>query len=239
MKPLLIGKGNGLNIIKVMPESAIKFGSYEGSKRILAKIEGHGDPNRINSVSKFFAGGMGGIISQFCVYPLDTLKFRMQSETVKGGMHGNALIKQTFMKVWQQNGIRGFYRGLPMGLVGMFPYSAIDLGTFEYLKRALVTRKAKVQGCHEEDAAPSSFATAGIGAFSGAFGASIVYPLNLLRTRLQVQGTVQHPPTYTGIWDVTSQTIKREGIRGLFKGITPNLLKVVPAVSIVSCPSPF
>lgn len=34
--------------------------------------------------------------------------------------------------------------------------------------------------------------------------------------------------------DVTRQTLKGEGVRGLFKGLTPNLLKVVPAVSIVS-----
>jgi solute carrier family 25 phosphate transporter 23/24/25/41 len=32
--------------------------------------------------------------------------------------------------------------------------------------------------------------------------------------------------------DVTQQTLKGEGVRGLFKGLTPNLLKVVPAVSI-------
>ena len=74
--------------------------------------------------------------------------------------------------------------------------------------------------------------TAGIGAFSGALGASVVYPINLLRTRLQSQGTVIHPPMYTGVWDVTVKTVKGEGVRGLFKGITPNLLKVVPAVSI-------
>ena len=53
-----------------------------------------------------------------------------------------------------------------------------------------------------------------------------------MRTRLQSQGTVLHPRTYTGIMDVTRQTIKGEGMRGLFKGLTPNLLKVVPAVSI-------
>jgi solute carrier family 25 phosphate transporter 23/24/25/41 len=32
--------------------------------------------------------------------------------------------------------------------------------------------------------------------------------------------------------DVTRQTLAGEGVRGLFKGLTPNLLKVVPAVSI-------
>lgn len=119
-----------------------------------------------------------------------------------------------------------------MGLIGMFPYSAIDLGTFEFLKTSLARRNARIMGCHEEDALPGSFATGCIGAFSGAFGASVVYPINLLRTRLQAQGTVLHPPTYSGIWDVAQKTIKNEGARGLFKGITPNLLKVVPAVSI-------
>ena len=128
--------------------------------------------------------------------------------------------------------MRASYRGLTMGLIGMFPYSAIDLGTFEYLKGVITRRNAKLLGCHEEDALPGSFATGLIGACSGAFGASIVYPLNVLRTRLQAQGTVLHPPTYTGLVDVTVKTIKKEGFRGLFKGITPNLLKVVPSVSI-------
>lgn len=156
----------------------------------------------------------------------------MQCETVQGGLHGNRLIVATAKKMWSSSGIRSFYRGLPMGLVGMFPYSALDLTTFEYLKRFITARNAKARHCHEEDAAPGNVMTAGIGAFSGALGASAVYPINVLRTRLQSQGTAIHPPTYTGIWDVTVKTVRGEGIRGLFKGITPNLLKVVPAVSI-------
>lgn len=56
--------GNGLNVVKVMPESALKFGFYEFSKRILASFEGHGDPQKINPYSKFLAGGLGGMASQ-------------------------------------------------------------------------------------------------------------------------------------------------------------------------------
>jgi len=156
----------------------------------------------------------------------------MQCETVSGGLHGNKLILATAQKMWQTNGVRSFYRGLPMGLIGMFPYAAIDLGTFEYLKKTITEHNARKRGCHEEDARPNGFTTAVIGGFAGALGASIVYPLNLLRTRLQSQGTVLHPPTYTGITDVLRQTMKNEGMRGLYKGLTPNLLKVVPAMSI-------
>ncbi|KAF1837248.1 mitochondrial carrier [Decorospora gaudefroyi] len=224
--------GNGLNVIKVMPESAIKFGSYEAAKRIFAKIEGHNDPAIIHSWSKFVSGGLAGMVSQFAVYPIDTLKFRMQCETVSGGLHGNRLIWATAKKMWRTGGVVAYYRGLPMGIFGIFPYAALDLGTFEYLKRSVARRNAKRLGCHEQDAQPGGFMTAAIGGFSGAFGASAVYPLNLLRTRLQSQGTVLHPRTYTGIMDVTRQTIAGEGVRGLFKGLTPNLLKVVPAVSI-------
>lgn len=57
--------GNGLNVIKIMPETAIKFGSYEAAKRVLANFEGHGDARNINSYSKFVAGGLAGMIAQY------------------------------------------------------------------------------------------------------------------------------------------------------------------------------
>jgi solute carrier family 25 phosphate transporter 23/24/25/41 len=63
-----------LNVIKVMPESAIKFGAYEATKRAFAKLEGHNDPASIHSWSKFVAGGVAGMVSQLAVYPIDTLK---------------------------------------------------------------------------------------------------------------------------------------------------------------------
>lgn len=119
-----------------------------------------------------------------------------------------------------------------MGLVGMFPYSAIDMGTFELLKSSYKSYYAKSTGQHEDDIVVGNIATGIIGATSGAFGATVVYPLNVVRTRLQTQGTVMHKATYTGIWDVTQKTIQKEGYRGLYKGLTPNMLKVAPALSI-------
>ncbi|PYI14622.1 mitochondrial carrier [Aspergillus japonicus CBS 114.51] len=224
--------GNGLNVVKVMPESAIKFGAYESAKRAFARLEGHNDTKQLKPTSQFLSGGCGGMVAQCFVYPLDTLKFRMQCSTVEGGPRGNQLIAATAKKVWNKHGIFGFFRGLPLGLVGMFPYAAIDLTTFEYMKRALIARKARLHNCHEDDVPLNNFTTGAIGATSGGFSASMVYPLNVLRTRLQAQGTILHPTTYTGIFDVARKTIQAEGFRGLYKGLTPNLLKVAPAVSI-------
>jgi solute carrier family 25 phosphate transporter 23/24/25/41 len=158
----------------------------------------------------------------------------MQCNVEASGLRGNALIIATAKEMYKTGGIRSAYRGLSMGLVGMFPYSAIDLGTFEFLKGRLTAYNSKTLHLPptHPDCAPGSFATGAIGAFSGAFGASVVYPINVLRTRLQTQGTIQHPQTYEGIVDCWKKTVTKEGVQGLYKGITPNLLKVVPAVSI-------
>lgn len=171
-------------------------------------------------------------LPRFCVYPLDTLKFRLQCETVKGGLTGHALLAQTARNMVKDGAVRSAYRGITMGLVGMFPYSAIDMGTFEFLKHKYASYKARHLGIHEEDALPGNIATGIIGATSGAFGATVVYPLNVLRTRLQTQGTKMHPPTYDGIVDVFMKTYRVEGVRGMYKGLGMNLLKVAPALSI-------
>lgn len=61
----LTSQGNGLNVVKIMPETAIKFGSYEAAKRALANFEGHGDPKKLSSWSKFTSGGLAGMIAQY------------------------------------------------------------------------------------------------------------------------------------------------------------------------------
>jgi solute carrier family 25 (mitochondrial phosphate transporter), member 23/24/25/41 len=68
--------GNGLNVLKVMPESAIKFGAYEAAKRAFAKLDG-GDPKHLHPTAQFLAGGIGGAVAQIVSYPIDTLKLQV------------------------------------------------------------------------------------------------------------------------------------------------------------------
>ena len=56
--------GNGLNIIKIVPESACKFWSYEYAKRWFARNVDHCGVADISGSSRFIAGGFGGITSQ-------------------------------------------------------------------------------------------------------------------------------------------------------------------------------
>lgn len=138
---------------------------------------------------------------------------------------------RTAKTMWRTGGLRAYFRGLLWGLIGQYPYSAIDLTTYEYIKQWWI-RRHEARGAHGRDAYPSPAVTAIIGGFSGALGASVVWPLNLLRTRLQTSGTLLHDHQYDGIIDVAQQTIRKEGYGGLFKGMSLNLVKVVPSVSI-------
>lgn len=224
--------GNGLNVVKVFPESAMKFGSFEATKRFLCTIEGAADPTELSRAATFLSGGIGGMLSQFTIYPIDTLKFRVQCEAQYSSKRGNQLLIETATKMYQDNGFRGFYRGLWVGVCGIFPFAALDLGTFSAMKRAYLASQATKLECEQSEVELGNMIVLTMGALSGSVGASVVYPINLLRTRLQAQGTTAHPYTYTGLNDVFRKTIQRDGVKGLWRGLGPNLAKVAPAVSI-------
>lgn len=99
-----------------------------------------------------------------------------------------------------------------------FRYSAIDMSTFEALKLTYLQSTGKEE--------PGVLALLVCGSISGSIGASSVYPLNLVRTRLQASGSPGHPHKYTGIMDVVQQTYHRDGWRGFYRGLVPTLAKV-------------
>lgn len=49
---------------------------------------------------------------------------------------------------------------------------------------------------------------------------------------VQAQGMGGVPLKYTGMFDVVGKTLQNEGVRGLYKGLTPNLMKIAPAAGI-------
>lgn len=224
--------GNGLNVIKVFPESAMKFGSFELVKKLLCQIEGVSDQSELSKLSTYLAGGIGGVIAQTTVYPIDTLKYRIQCAQLDGKERGNALLIKTAKDMFKQGGIGIFYRGLLVGISGMFPYAALDLGTFNTVKKWYIRKQSILQNLPEDEITLPTTLVLAMGASSGTFGATMVYPINLIRTRLQAQGTFAHPYTYDGFMDAVRKTVQREGLPGLFKGLVPNLAKAVPAISI-------
>lgn len=140
------------------------------------------------------------------------------------GRSTSMAVVQTLRAIYGKGGMKAFYRGLPAGLVGVFPYSAIDMSTFEGAKLAYLQASGRGE--------MPVYATLMIGSISGSVGAITVYPLNLVRTRLQATGTPAHPYIYHGFKDAFRQTYLRDGLRGFYSGLGPTLAKVIPAVSI-------
>jgi solute carrier family 25 (mitochondrial phosphate transporter), member 23/24/25/41 len=69
-------RGNGMNCLKIAPESASRFLCYGEFKHLVTKMTG-GDENAPTVVEKFIAGGSAGAFSQALVYPLEITKTRL------------------------------------------------------------------------------------------------------------------------------------------------------------------
>ena len=103
----------------------------------------------------------------------------------------------------------------------------------------------------EGDKNPSAVRKLAAGAISGAFAQTCTYPLyvyfysggffcnplsdyvysDLLRRRFQINTMSGLGYKYKSIWDAVRVIVSQEGFRGLYKGITPNLLKVAPSMA--------
>ncbi|TKA76096.1 hypothetical protein B0A55_04415 [Friedmanniomyces simplex] len=73
----------------------------------------------------------------------------------------------------------------------------------------------------------------GLGAIAGAFGAFMVYPIDLVKTRMQNQrGARVGQMLYKNSWDCATKVVRNEGFRGLYSGVLPQLVGVAPEKAI-------
>ncbi|GBG25586.1 Calcium-binding mitochondrial carrier protein SCaMC-1 [Hondaea fermentalgiana] len=210
-------RGNGSNVVKIIPESAMKFFTYERLKNEIAE-----DPDNIRIRERFIAGAGAGIVSQTLIYPLEIAKTRL-AVAKKGEYRG---IFHCLNRTVRYEGVRALYRGLGASLAGVAPYAGIDLMVFMTLKESWIRAHP-----HEVDG-PGALTLLLFGATSSTIGATVAYPLQLIRTKLQAQGmNASMPVTYSGPLDCFHKTIRDNGVRGLYRGLLPNLLKTLPAVA--------
>ncbi|XP_039963402.1 calcium-binding mitochondrial carrier protein SCaMC-3 isoform X2 [Bactrocera neohumeralis] len=222
-------RGNGINVLKIAPESAIKFAAYEKIKRLI-----RGDEKRQMTIGeRFMAGAAAGGISQTVIYPMEVLKTRLALR--KTGQYKGIL--DAAKKIYLMEGVRSFYRGYIPNMLGIIPYAGIDLAVYETLKKKYLSSHNTEQ--------PSFLVLLACGSASSTLGQVCSYPLALVRTRLQAQVITKSKQPSVGIplrqagainddnmFGVFRKILHNEGICGLYRGITPNFIKVLPAVSI-------
>lgn len=171
-------RGNGINIIKIAPESALKFAAYEQCKRLILG-DRKGAPLEI--YERFMAGAMAGGISQSVIYPLEVLKTRLALR--KTGQYTG--IADAAKKIYLREGLRSFYKGYIPNILGIIPYAGIDLAVYETLKKKYLKNHPSEQ--------PSILLLLACGSASSTLGQVCSYPLALVRTRLQAQGMYRIP----------------------------------------------
>ena len=207
-------RGNAVNVLKVAPETSIKFVSFDYLKGWIAV-----DRNNVTSAERFIAGGAAGAIAQISIYPLEIVKTRMQSGVYSG-------MFDCFRSVIRREGIGALSNGLGISVIGIVPFSGIDLMFNSVIKDA-ATRFYSERG--EE---PGVSVVLGCGMLSSTVAMLCTYPINLVRTRLQLNGMEGRKELYSGPLDVVRQALRAGGLRALYQGLVPNLLKVLPATSI-------
>lgn len=215
-------RGNGINVLKIAPESAIKFMAYEQAKCVIRGTQSR----ELSIYERFCAGSLAGGVSQTIIYPLEVMKTRLALR--KTGQYKSII--DAAKKIYLHEGPRSFYRGYVPNLLGIIPYAGIDLAVYETLKNSYLRK-------HATNESPSVLLLLACGTISSTTGQVCSYPLALVRTRLQAQvitanssGTISaHPSTMTSL---IREIFRNEGVSGLYRGLTPNFMKVAPAVAI-------
>jgi solute carrier family 25 folate transporter 32 len=132
-------------------------------------------------------------------------------------IYGGAI--DAFSSIWKEEGIRGFYKGATVSVVGV-AHVAIQFPLYEWLKR--------IQASDPANLSPLNILLAST--VAKVVASTVTYPHEVVRTRLQIQRD-KHS-RFTGVFDVIRKTFRKEGIPGFYRGLYTNIVRVIPASGV-------
>lgn len=182
---------------------------------------------------KFLAGAMAGICAVSACYPLDLVKTRLTTQ-FEGAEYYSG-IRDAFRKIYKHEGFMGFYSGIGPTLLVAVPNFAISYSVYGTLKEYtldddLFYNLRKVDA-ESGDIKSGFLLTVLCGACSGCFATIITFPMDTIRRRMQIQNLhvdLEHRLTSR---QQLMRLVKDEGLGSLYRGLKPELLKVIPMVS--------
>ncbi|CDP12870.1 unnamed protein product [Coffea canephora] len=189
------------NLAGVLPASAVFVGVYEPTKQKLLKLF----PEKFSAVAHLTAGAIGGIAASLIRVPTEVVKQRMQTRQFASPPDAVRLIIS-------KEGFRGLYAGYKSFLLRDLPFDAIQFCIYEQLR--IGYKMAAKRDLNDPE-------NAAIGAFAGALTGAITTPLDVIKTRLMVQGSTNQ---YRGVFDCVQAIVREEGPPALLKGFGPRVL---------------
>ncbi|KAG7394545.1 hypothetical protein PHYBOEH_005037 [Phytophthora boehmeriae] len=207
---------------------------YQSAKERYARMADEGWIQ--GSWQHFFSGIEAGCICVPLTNPIWLIKIRMQVQTnkrmqasVSGKDAAKKLVENVpyrsisdaFRRIVAEEGVSALYKGMIPALF-LTTNGAIKFVAYEQLKSIY-----QAHWSDEMDMIP----TLAMGAVAQSIASTATYPYQLIKARLQQGGP--SALKYSGTWDCTKKIIRNEGYHGLFKGLSANILKVMPTGAIV------
>jgi solute carrier family 25 thiamine pyrophosphate transporter 19 len=217
-------KGNVPAELMYLAYGSIQFSAYKYASSLL---EHPALPYHLpSSAVNFISGAAAGAAATTATYPLDLLRTRFAAQ---GTERVYTSLLASLKQIGQQEGPRGFFRGLGAGVSQIVPYMGLFFASYEGLKPLVA-----------ESSLPLPFGTsdAAAGVLASILSKTAVYPLDTTRKRLQVQGPMLtryvhgNIPQYSGVISTVLRIWRQEGRRGMYRGLTVSLLKAAPASAV-------
>lgn len=218
-------RGNGTNCIRIVPYSAVQFSSYNFYKRYIFEPSPGAD---LSALTRLVCGGVAGITSVFLTYPLDIVRTRLSIQSASFAELGEKPQKlpgmwATLVHMYKtEGGVVALYRGIIPTVAGVAPYVGLNFMVYESFRKSLTP---------EGEKNPNALRKLLAGAMSGAIAQTCTYPFDVLRRRFQINTMSGMGYQYKSVFDAIRVIVAQEGLKGLYKGIVPNLLKVAPSMA--------
>ena len=213
-------------IISHAPAAAIFFSTYCFLKIRVPDTMTVSALPRDTSRSSWAAGG-GWLTTCILLNPLFVLKTKQQTQLVR--VSQSSPLKYTgllssFKVVVSEQGLRGLYAGTAAAMAG-FPGAMVQMPLYEYLKTPASGER------------PSHARVAVSSAISASFVGIVMYPVEVVRLRLQAQGPSSSGSVqYKGVFDAFRKIFHTEGIHAFHRGLGTGLIRTVPQSAIgLSC----
>lgn len=203
-------KGNIPAELMYVAYGAIQFTAYRSIT--MALHSAFGENNIPTAAESFLAGAGAGAVATTATYPLDLLRTRFAAQGTDRVYNS---LKSAIRDIAVNEGPRGFFQGLGAGVGQIIPYMGMFFATYEALRIPLGDLQMPFG---------SGDATAGV--LASVIAKTGVFPLDLIRKRLQVQGPTRiryvhkNIPVYKGVFKTMREIIRAEGRRGLYRGLT-------------------